>query len=216
MRKLQALFLVAIVLFLGGCTPMAEQVMPPLQYEQPVNFNVAKKAYLDWEVGKQYSSTQPVFISASGGLLGAVIATAIDSEERNRNPGRYTFTYGKAQQAVFMTSLKDTLEKNHTFNHIELTTEPQQVRAEDVLITIYFKRTRVASAQDNYKIILDADFLIKTGGKIAFKRTYFVESKPGGLFSPNNFKEQQTDVSQQLLGKVIAGIQAWHTQTTHR
>lgn len=208
----QIIIISLTVLAISACTPMAEQVMPPLQYKEPVNVHVAKNAYLNWEVGKQYSSTMPTFISPSAGLLGAAIATAVDTEERERNPGRYTFTYGKAQQAVFMTSLRQVLEENGVFKKVELTTELPALTAKDVLVSINFKRTRVADTYENFKIILDVELNIKAKGKPEFSRTYFVESDPGGAFSAKGFKEQQTDVSLQLLRKVIAGIKTWQEQ----
>lgn len=209
-RKLPFLFLMTG--YLCACTPMAEQVMPPVQYKEPVNVHVTKNAYLNWQVGRQASSSIPTFISPNADILSAAIGTAIDQEERQRNPGRYTLTYGKAQQAVFMTSLKNVLDQNDVFNHIELTTEPPALTPKDVLITINFKRTRVAEAYENFKIILDAELIIKTKGKPEFSRTYLVESNPGSGFSSHNYTEQQTDVSLQLIRKVIAGIKTWQSQ----
>lgn len=201
--------LMLAVLFLSGCTSAAEQVMPPLQYAQPVDFHIKKNAYLNWEVGAQYSSTAPISVPYNAGIAAALVTSAIDSEERHRNPGRYIFTYGKAQQAVFMTSLKSALAQNKVFSNVELAADPQKVMPKDVLITINFKSTRVADASNNYQIILDADMVITTQGKPTFKRNYFVTSDAGGVFSGKSFKEQQTDVSMQLLNKIIAGVKQW-------
>jgi hypothetical protein len=200
---------------LAGCTPSAEQVMAPLQYTQQINCHVKKNASLNWEAGEVYSSMVPPTTVSFGGTAGVVptlIAASIISEERHRNPGSYTFTYDKAQQAVFMTSLKNVLQQNEVFNNVALITDPQDSPAKDVLITINFRTTKIAGNLDNYKITLDVDMFIKENRQPPFKRTYFVMSDPGGVFSRKDFREQQTDVSSQLLGKIIAGITQWQKQ----
>lgn len=196
-------------ILLSGCTPMAEQVMPPLQYKQPINMHIAKTAYLNWEIGKQYAASQPTFISANSDPIAAILTTAIDNEERHRNPGRYTLVYGKAQQAVFMTSLQHILAENSVFKRVELTTEAPKLDKNAVLMTVNFKRTRVSDADENFKIILDVELTIQSQQKPMFTRTYLVESDPSSGFFTKNFKDQQTDVSQKLLGKIINGIGAW-------
>ncbi len=203
-----------IIFFLNSCTPMPEQVMPPLQYNMPINLHLNKKAYLQWKVGEQYSSTVPVALS--GNPIADTIGVAIINREYKRNPGRFTFTYGKPQQAVFMTSLKNTLEQQHVFNTIEIITHPHQINSDDVLITVEFKMTRVSSADEKYKIILDAELAIIQGGKLQFNRTYLVESNPGRFFSTISFKNQQTDVSQQLMQRIIFGIKQWSYQIKQR
>lgn len=213
MKKLYYFLLFVVMVILTGCASTAEQVMPPLTYSSSIPVHVTKNAYLDWEIGKQASGEAPnATPPPNGGIVGALLTNAIDSQMRKQNPSRYTFTYGKAQQAVFMASLRDVLKQNNVFKEVELITDSQSVRPQDVLIIIYFKNTRVLTEQ-NYKIILDVDVTIKTQGMPAFKRTYLVESNPGSFFSPNSFKDQQTDVSQQLLDKIIIGLQQWHSHT---
>lgn|SRR3990167_10029886 len=210
MKPLKIIFLIMIFTALfDGCTPMAEQVMPPLQYQSPIHVHVNKTAYINWKIGKQSSSEQPTFVPANSGLVGAMLANAIDSTERKNNPGRYTFTYGKAQQAVFVTSLKDILAEQHVFKKVELTVDPKTISPDDVLIIIFFKSTRVSDASQRYKITLDVELLIQTKGQLPFKRTYFVESSSGGIFSMKSFKDQQAEVSNMLLEKIIAGIKEW-------
>jgi hypothetical protein len=211
MKKIKFPFLLMVIFLLAACTPAAEQVMPSLQYKQSVDFHISKNATLIWEIGRENASTIPT-AAVNGDALATIIAMAIISQDRKNNPGKYTLTYGKAQQAVFMTSLKDVLQKNQVFKHIELAITPKKMQANDVFITINFKSTRVSAAENNHKIILDVELIIKTVGNKIFKRTYLVESNPGDFFSQISFKDQQTDVSLQLLSKVITGIKQWHTQ----
>jgi len=210
MKKI--LFLSALVLSISACAPVPQQVMRPLQYQHNIALHVPQKAYLYWHPGIQESSTAPNHASARDGILGAAMDAVIDSEMHKSNPSRYTFTYGKTQQVVFMTSLKDILEEQHVFTDVILTSDVRQASPDDVLIQVYFRNTKVLGAETNYRIVLDVDMSIDTENKSSFKRTYLIESKKTGFFSMKSFKEQQTDASQQLLIKVIAGIKQWHAQ----
>lgn len=204
-----------MLLTLAACTPPAEQVMPPLQYTHPVNVHVKKNAELTWVTGKQYTSMEPIYVSTGGGLVGAVVSAAIDTEMRKRNPGAYTYSYGAAQQAVFMTSLRDALERHQVFNRIELTAEPDRKSKDKVLLTVHFNTTRVNDASSHYKIQLDATLSIQSGKQV-FERSYIVESDPGGFFIANSFRNQQSDVSQKLLGKMMESIEEWNSQKGRR
>ena len=182
--------------------------MPAIRYQEPIEFHVNKNAYLQWDIGKQYVSTVPTQTNRQGGIIEVLVASAIDSHLRAKNPSQYEHSYGKAQQAIFMTSLKDTLAENHVFNAVELSTEPHQITPKEVLINIYFKNARVADGYHNYKITLSVVLTITTHGKAPFTRTFLVENEDEGN---KTFIDQQTDVSQKLMEKIIGGIKTWHT-----
>lgn len=195
-----------------ACTAPAERVMDPLQYKEPVKAHSSKKAYLYWQPGTQYSSIAPPDPVASSSITEAILSSLIESEMRSANPNRYTYTYGKAQQAVFMTSLKNVLEENHVFKDVAITTDLNEVNPSDVLIKIYFKSTRVLGHEKNYQIVLNVNMAIQTKTS-KFEHTYLVESDDSGFFSMKSFKDQQTDASQKLLSKVIDGITQWNTHS---
>lgn len=199
-----------LALLLAGCvTPPAEQLMPPLKYKQPINFHIPKQAYLYWKAGTQYSAVEPASIPTSSGLLENIVAAAITNEQRRSNPGAYTYAYGKAAQAVFMTSLKDILAAKNVFDRVELVAEPRSLKSNEASITVDFKSTRV-SGDEHYKIILDVNVVIASPGKTSLNRNYLLESDPKEkIFTARSFKEQQQDVSKQLLYKVISAIGEW-------
>jgi hypothetical protein len=212
MKKNQAL-LGLLPLLLMGCATAPQQPLH-VDYKQPIHFHVPKTAYLDWEIGMQQTVARGTYIPPNSGLVGAIVATAIDSEERNRRPSDYVFTtYGKAPQSVLMTSLQDALLKNHVFNAVELTVEPKKVPTKATLITVYFKNAHLADADGNIQIILNVDLTIMSSGKAPFKRTYILQSDPGGFFSAKDYYEQEADISQQLLTKIIDGIATWNNSS---
>jgi hypothetical protein len=217
MKKRQAIFLIIFAFLLAGCITPAQQVMPALQYNHAINFHVDKNVYLSLQSEKEYSSRSQPAVFYTPNLIASVVATALYAGEREGHPEKYTYTYGAAQKTVFMASLRNALEKHHVFNHVKLAEDAVKLNSgsNDVLITVNFKNARVASSKENYKIVLDVELIIKTNGEAngkTFTRTYLVESNAGERFVPVGFKEQQSDVSQQLLRKIIAGIQAWDAQ----
>src|SRR5579864_1448594 len=125
MKKVQFGLMILGIGLMAGCAN--KPVMPPIKYEKSIDFQVAKNAYLNWEVGKQYSGTVPTHHQQNGGLIGALVVSAIDSVERSNNPSRYTLSYGKAEQIVFMTSLRDVLARNHVFKQVELIADSQKI-----------------------------------------------------------------------------------------
>lgn len=208
MKKV-SLILIGLILFLviAGCTPVAQQVMPPVEYKKAIDLHVKKNAYLNWEYGKEYAGKSMMFGPADP--VGALLVTAIDNEAQRRNPDHYKFTYGKAQQAVFMTSLRDVLVEQNVFKNVSLTTASRKLNPNDVIITVKFRETRVANQNEFFDMTLNVDLFIKTINEPVFKRTYVIKSSPSGLFG-RGFKDQQTDVSQQLLDRIISGLSQWH------
>ncbi len=211
MRKIHYLFYFIVSLCLVGCvTPGPEQLMSPIHYKGKVNFHVAKNAYLYWQSGTQFSETENMSYYG-GDPLAAIIGSAIEEHQRKTHPSRYTYVYGSAQQAVFMTSLKNALIKNNVFNQVEIITAPKSIGPNDVMITVKFRSTRISSYEQN-AITLTVDMSIQTKNEKYFKRTYVIHNtEPEGRFAGRSFKEQQTEVSQKLLSKLINGLEQWHS-----
>lgn len=215
MKKLASLFLAFSVLAsLTACgTPPAEQVMSPVTYDKPINVHVNKKANLYWQTGSQQISTEPSYSNnmSVGGSLPIAMASqamraAIETHVRKNNPGRFTYVYGKPQQAVFMTSLKDILQHKKVFTDVEFVTDKTTVNPKDVFIIINFKSTRVLDAElENRRIVLDVEMTIQSDKKPVFTRTYVVQSSD----EVSGFKAQQEDVSKRLMEKVMKGITQW-------
>jgi hypothetical protein len=205
--KKQLLYVVIFSLGLlisSGCTPQTHMLMPPVQYSKPITFHVAKKAYLYWDSGAQYSHELQAVQPASIGIVAGTIASMIDAQNRKNNPSKYHFLYGNAQQAIFMTSLKDILNENHVFDEIEIITDLSTAKPENILIKINFELTRVL---ENRNIILDVRMDIQHN-KQQFERNYFIQSDE----EVSSFKEKQVNVSDKLMQKIIAGIKQWSKQ----
>lgn len=198
--KAAAVVMLSIVISSCARTPAQNQIMRPLSYNQEMSVHVPKKAYIYWQRGQEQVGS--VKEDSYPGLEGMVVAIT-QAQMRKSNPSKYNFSYSKAQQAVFITSLRDALADHHVFNNVELITNPSEAKQQDVLITVHFKSTRVAGSEGNFKITVTAVMTIKSN-KAAFARTYLTESD-----EEKSYFDQQSDVSQQLLNKLMKGIKQW-------
>lgn len=190
-------------LFLFAC---GKPIVPPAQYNKPIPFHVNKSAELQWNYGKQCDSTLSTHADHSHGLIELAISSAVDSVQRKNNPSWYTLSYGKAEQAIFMTSLRDALIKNQVFNDVELVGETAEIKGNDVLINVLFQTARVASPERNYRITLTVVLNIRSKGTAPFQRSYLVQSDSKKF----RFQDQQLDVSEKLLDKLICAIEEWY------
>jgi hypothetical protein len=203
---LLAVFALSCLLTACASTPASQYIMPQIKYKQSISVHIPKKAYLFWQHGQdQVGEAAP---SYSGGGVEGIIVSMIQAEERNNNPSRYNFSYGKAQQAAFITYFRDALTEHHVFKSVELITNPAQAKPDGVLINVKFKSTRVSSFDRNYKITLTVDLTIKSNNS-SFTRTYLTESDEGELFKSKSYNDQLVDVSQQMLNQLMGGIKQW-------
>lgn len=198
MKKKGLCFISACLILLAGCA----KPISPIEYTQPIDFQVDRNAVLYWEIGKQSTST--VASTNNESLAGNII----ESIDRQNNPSRYTLSYGKAEQAIFMTSFRNILDRQRVFKNVELVTDLKKSNSRDVLITIYFRSTRVSSPERGYQISLSVDMSITGAGKPTFFRTYFVKSEENSFGS---FQEQQSRVSTKLVENLIAGLKQWNS-----
>src|SRR5579862_1820954 len=175
--KMRWLMVTVLSMLLSACVnTQSKYIMPPLKYNGPVSIHVPKTAYLYWQHGLEQNGEIPSFNNND------IIVSLIDAQDRKNNPSKYHLSYGKAQQASFITSFRDVLMEHHMFNDVEIITNPNQVKASGVLIDLKFKSTRVSGFERNYKITLTVEMKIKSG-KSTFTRTYMTESDEGTFFN---------------------------------
>lgn len=198
--KIKLLLIGVLAFLLSACIAQQPYIMPPLKYNGSVA-HVDKKAYILWQRGK-------VLAGEIGIGANSFNTTAPD---RENTPPKYTLSYGKAQQASFIISFKNLLRNNQAFKDVQITTNPANVKADDALIIVKFKYTRVNDIERNYKIILAIEMTIKSG-ESSFVRTYMTESDEGGAFDAKNFDEQLTDVSEKMIVQLMHGINQWSQQ----
>lgn len=210
MKKIYFLLIFTLV----GCSP-TKNVISPIKYKEDINVHIPKVAYIYWTPGKRVGSEVTQRFSSgsygtlqngSGGvgeLLGSVIVAAIIQQHQKNNPSQYVNEYGKADQAVFITSLRDTLVHNNVFKKVELTSDLRKVSDKDVLISVYFKTARVTNSSN---VTLTVNLLLKTAGKALCDKTYLVQNDPLKL---KGFLEKKTDASQKLLTEIIEAIKQW-------
>ena len=202
---MRILFLCLLLVGLTACsTSSPEDVMPTVTYAGKVSVHSKQSAQLYWQTGKQAVESDPSTMVISTGLVGAVVATSFDTLDRERNPGKYNFSFGKAQQAVFMTSLRDVLVQQKVFQDTQLVTALPKAAANQTLITVYFKSTRAEPASGDYQVTLDVVLRVQSKQKPAFERTYFVQSDLNA--KDTSYKGQQLDASKKLMQQLLSGI----------
>lgn len=203
---LSAAFLSAI---LAGCAP-TKNIIPPLKYRDDIGIHSSKTAHIQWIPGKMVGDEKITHShsSNSNGGLGAIVSglviTAIDNQQRKNNPSQYVNEYAKADEVVFITSLRDVLNEQNVFKNVELVTDLNNVKTKDVLIKIYFKSARVTKYSN---ITLMVQLTIQAGKKPPFERTYLAQNNHEEQYK--NFVENKTSVSQRLLSDIINGIKQW-------
>lgn len=188
-----------------------EKLMPSVQYRQSISVHTHKSAYLYWKTGLQLTAIEPSAANYNGDPIAALIGSAIDAQLRKNNPGRYTYTYGGAQQAVFITSMKNALLQNGVFNKVNLITTDKSLNPNEVVIILNFKTTRVAGPEQQYAISLTVEMTIKSPDKKTFIRTYSVHNSPNeNVWTGRSFEMQQTEVSEKMLNHLMSGISEWY------
>lgn len=195
-------------IMMTGCEmmPPAEQVMGPVKCNYSMQRQSKKVAYITWHSGKVIPAMKVHRGDGTlGGTIGALIATHVDQNQR-RN--QMEFKYGKAQQVVFMTSLRDALQEQGAFKKVKLVARAPQLDANTALIDIDFKKTVVAHADGAYPIELDVMVSYKDGRGRKHKR--LVQVKPDSGFWQNffgkRFVDSQSDISEQLMRHVLSEI----------
>lgn len=210
------------VLFIGALiflSPMSAN------YAQPKS--TQKNVYLTYSVGQEYSGKAVDFSQskdyyrepqgsfadkASETIVGGIGDALFDGFTQPIKEGisnANSKSYSRAEEQSFMIALRNALIQNHLFDNCKLTSQRSIRSSQDVLITVFFKTTHVADQQDGYKITLDVDLIINKYKKPPFKRTYLVQSNPGGFFSTTTVNDQKIEVSQKLLDNLVHGIYQW-------
>ena len=125
-------------------------------------------------------------------------------------PGEETITaspssYIKAEKSIFLTSLRDILKLNKEFKKVEIKPSVTKLKNNQVDINLNFKRSRIGDAPYNNRIKLSVTLTINDKLKPKFTRDYFVYSTNAS----KNYLQAQSEVSQELMKYVIAGIKKW-------
>lgn len=206
--------LMVLSLFITACVQSGEALMGPVSYEKSIRVHSNKNAYLVWQHGQDVAAVSHTEPGEDAGVLGALITRAIDDAQHKNTPGRFTYQYGKPQQTVFMTSLRDTLKQQHAFKKVVLVTSAPKLGANDVAIYVNFKQTRVnRGVYDRNEIVVDAQLNVNDPTHRAFKKNYVVAStQPEKLFETKTFTDHQSEVSKKLMAKVIRGLEQWSRQ----
>lgn len=215
MKRIILLMMVCSVM--AACTPVAEQVMDPISYNKPVKVHSNKTAYLVWQQGRDISTVVQADPGPNTGLLGALVFKAVSDHNMKSHPGQYTFHYSKPQQAVFMSSLQDSLIKQKVFRNVQLSSKaPKTLKQNEVLIVVNFKQTRVGAGQyQRNEIVLDTKVTYAGAGHKTLRKTYLVYSTPPtNIFKGKTYVEHQTEVSEKLMAKVIRGLERWYQSKT--
>ncbi|MHB1222264.1 MAG: hypothetical protein ACYC0J_09740 [Gammaproteobacteria bacterium] len=205
--KIKFLAVCLLSLLLNACASTRESkfITPTIKYNGTVTAHVPKKAYLFWQHGLEQLGETPPF---QGGGVAGMVGSIIDAQVRKNNPSKYHLSYGKVQQVAFVTNFRDVLADNRVFKNVEIITNPAQAKPDGILIDVKFKSTRVGGFEHNYKIMLTVEMMIKSG-KSTFTRTYLTESDEGTFFNGKSYNEQMGDASQQMINKLMNGINQW-------
>jgi hypothetical protein len=186
-------------------TPPAHQVMAKVSVKpEQVDFHVNKKASLIWQQGEVIAADGGHVNPNSGGDIIADFAMmAFDAVQVANDPLRFKYAYGKPQQVVVMTSLRENLERAKVFTDLNMVADESEVGTGRVKIIVAFIKTRVGCELDSFPIYLTVKLTIKDGKRI-FVRKFFVYST-----EQHSFKEQQANVSQQLMDGMVKAIKEW-------
>ena len=167
-----------------------ESVMPMLHATYQMQAKEMSAATLVWQMG--------------------TIDAGISNQANPFFNGEAGQSYNKAQQAVFMTSLKNELTQQQTFKNIDLVPSAPKAAAMPI-ITIYFKSTYVSDRTEGNRVTLDTVLRIESPNQPVFTKTYLVTSDTSG-----SFKTKMQTVSTSLLDKVLKGIDDWSKTAQHQ
>jgi hypothetical protein len=167
----------------------SEAVIPMLHATYQMQAKAMSEATLVWQMG--------------------TIDAGINNQANPFLDGEAGQSYNKAQQTVFMTSLKDELTQQQTFKNIDLVPTAPKAAAMPI-ITIYFKSTYVSDRTEGSQVTLDTVLRIEAPNQPIFTKTYLVTSDQSG-----SFKTKMQTVSTSLLDKVLKGIDDWAKTTQH-
>lgn len=204
----------AIVALTGCSTTAAYQLMGPVKTKKPITFHSDQTAILYWDYGKITGTFAQNSKAEAFGVVGMVVDAAIQSDLEKSQTNEYFLKYGKAEQVIFMTSLRDILQNTGAFKSVSINVAPKALVNGQVLISIDFKNSTVLSADEGYPITLNVALNIYGANGKEFTKNFTIKREAsffGGMFS--EFKDAQTDVSQQLMSDVIDAINTWYAKS---
>lgn len=194
MKKFYILWILTI-LCLAGCAQQ-QLIMPAIKYNKPIDVQIKNKAYLYWVEGKHHSA---ILLNHINDDLAPALSAYLTMKAQEPTINIYP-AYGKAEQVIFITSLRDILETNQVFSAVEIITNPKKIESSYPLININFKTTK--HSLDKITITFELNII---HAKSHFNRSYLVESAPN---NPSIIL-QQTSVSERIIEKIILAITEW-------
>jgi hypothetical protein len=205
------LFSVAIVgLLLVGCgtTEPTAQLMPAITFNQPITFHSDKAAILYWDYGKIISvEVNQGNIFEATTLSGMVTHTITQSYKEQYDQNDILINYGKAEQAVFMTSLRNVLGNAGTFKSVIISAEPPKLNPDQMLISVNFEKSAVLRGAHGYPIQLKVVMTVSDIKGRLLKRTFDIKPKNSvGSYLFDDFKDAQIYASQQLMNDIITTL----------
>lgn len=207
------IIITVLTLTLTGCasTPPAEVMLSPVQYNQPIHVSSNKNAVLHWRYGEAFSKNSDEAVRQHESLMVGMIQSMVDAS----NPGRVRLQFGKARQAVFMTSLRDILNNNHVFKNTTLGSDSKKPSTNQVSITITFKETHIGTRFDGWPITLDANVLITDAN--GHRQSHNVLAQSQGSDDTRHdtavFSHQQRGAAHSLMTQVIKQISQFNATT---
>jgi hypothetical protein len=207
--KIMSFILLSALLVLSGCVGAPTKPMTQVGYQKPIMSSSQRSATLVWRMGKvQGARTDEADVNGDDDPL----ADAVVQLVKPRSSADVVFAYGKAQQSVFMTSLQKVLQKNNVFSQVDLKPYTAQQSAKNVMIEVYFKRTRVGEKSSRYPMSLDVHLIIHAKGEKLWSQHYYIEQEDRVKAWTDLYAAQSHAASVKLMNKVMAGIQSWIQQ----
>lgn len=187
-----------------ACTPPTSQLMGPVQYKPSIPFSSNKTALLYWDYGKIIPAEIPADTQDQSSPANALLAMFVQSEKEKYDRNGIMVSYGKAQQVIFLTSLRDVLLRRGAFSDVKIVDKPQKPNAKQVLISLNFIKSQVLRAQGDFPIELTVQMTVQNNVKTLYKQTFDIKPDPS-IWSKffYNFKDSQTYASQMLMEKII-------------
>ena len=204
MKKILLVLLCAASL--AACTPPTEQLMSPVQLKQPITFSSKKDALIYWDYGKITSAEVQADTNdlSPGGML---ISAIIQSNKEQHDQDDILIRYGKAQQVIFLTSLRDILQKRGIFSDAKIIVKPQKPKANQVIIGLNFIDSKVLEAKNGYPIHLVVQLTIQDNKGMLYNKTFTIQPDKS-IWSKmfNDFEDSQEYTSDQLMKHIVTAL----------
>jgi hypothetical protein len=200
-----------------GCTPDTQKIMTSVPYTTPATIaHISAPATINWQSGQVQTGEKQTSFLGSGGIAGL----AINAVAKDLRPSWYEYSYGPAQQVIFVTSLRDALQNNQVFSQINfnetLANTPQSTsqfhrqNPDNVLIQLKFMDTAATVLNGKTQLFADVDLTL-SGAHRPTTLTHLSAQTPqdkSWVFH-QTFLAQEKELSTQLMTQAMTAIQSW-------